>query len=170
MFVPISFIVQEGFKLDTQEDIILMLDKFLLPAYPNHTTSNPAMTKTQCFSLISAFMQAGKLHIRFKPEEVDKAVNAFMEDRLWVEKDVIAAIRLAPGQSVYDWMAKPSLLRMGWLMLKQFGFLFRALWQLLTVGVKHKWYSFYAERTFTVPKAPSAPKGAEIRSLAKKDS
>lgn len=170
MFLPIQAIIQNEPMIDTQEDIILMLDRIVLPMYQNHITPNPAYTKAQCFGIVESFLKAGRLHLRFKPVEIDKAVDAFLEDRLWVDKEIIAQIRLAPHHSPYSWMAKPSLLRMVWQMVRQFGFLGRNLFYLAKTGITYRWYSFYAERTFTIPKAPSAPKIAEVKTLAKKDS
>lgn len=169
MFVPIQVILQNEANVETQEDLILLLDRILLPGYPNHTTPNPGYTKAQCFGIVESFLKAGKLSLRFKPVEVEKAVDAFLEDRLWVEKDTLKNIRLAPHHTPYTWMAKPSLLRMWWVMLTQVGYLFRNLYQLFTTGIKYRWYSFYPERTFTVPKAPQAPKVAAVKAI-KKDS
>lgn len=173
MFLPLSvLILQNEPPVNTQEDLILCLDKFLLPKYPNHTTPNPGYTKTECFGLVHSLMHAGKLHIRFRPSEIDKAVDAFLEDRLWVDRETLKNLRLPPNSTPYGWMADPSFLKMTWLMAQEVWKCVRSVWTLAKVATLHRYYyTFCRERTFTVPKAPVVPKGANLVSLAsKKDS
>lgn len=169
MFVPLSLLVQQESTLSTPEDVIQALDRWVLPKYPTFTSANPAMTKVECMGVIHSFAQAGKLHLRLKPVEVDKAVDAFLEDRLWVNKDILETIRLLPNQRPDSWMPKPTFFRI----LTRIPYVwFEALTvtlKMLQIATTYTFYLFTKERGFTVPKAPVEKKPATV-TLIKKDS
>lgn len=168
MFVPLAMLAQSESVLYTPEDVILALDRWVLPRYPEHTSGNPAMTKLECMGVLNSFHQAGKFHLSLKPMEIDQAVDAFMEDRLWVARSVTETLILLPNQRPEHWMAKPTLGRV----LKAFGSLVIEACQvtggLIKAFATYTWYQHKAPRAVTVPNATERPL-ASLK-LLKKDS
>jgi hypothetical protein len=96
--------------LRTTEDMVKALDRWVLKHYPNHTTTNSHITKTQCMGVLHSFYAAGKIHYAIKCEEVVQAVDAFLEDRLWVSKDELKTLKLFPNQRPEFWLRQPNVL------------------------------------------------------------
>ena len=154
MFIPISILNQMLPPVNTQEDLIQALDMFVLPHYPDFMTKNPALTKAECFGVVASILQAGKLHLKFKAVEVDKAVDAFLEDRLWVSKAEIAEIELLPNQTPYGYMTTASIARIFKVLVQETQRYVVRMWTAVIVSFKLWYYSFKPERTFKIPRSP----------------
>lgn len=169
MFVPIALLAQQESVLYTPEDAILALDRWVLPKYPTFTTTNPALTKLECMGILNSFHQAGKFHLSLKPVEIEKAVDAFLEDRLWIPKSTLSDIVLLPNQRPDYWMAKPSFFKVLALIPRVLFEASQVIWSLAIACGTYTYYSFRTEREVKVPKAPNERKVATLTSI-KKDS
>lgn len=169
MFVPLSLLAQNESILYTPEDAILALDRWVLPKYPAFTTANPAMTKLECMGVLNSFHHAGKFHLSLKPAEIEKAVDAFLEDRLWVPKSLLEGLNLLPNQRPYYWMAKPTLIRVLGMVPRVLAEAAGVLFSLFVACTKYTYYSFRKEREIKIPKSPNERKPATV-TLIKKDS
>lgn len=171
MFVPLALLAQQESILYTPEDAILVLDRYVLPHYPNFTTTNPGMTKMQCMGVLNSFHQAGKFHLSLKPVEIEQAVDAFLEDRLWVPRNTLETLTLLPNHRPDTWMAKPTFFRILFNALPRVLFEVTAvIYSLFVAATKYTFYSFRAPREVKVPKNPNERKPATPLSLIKKDS
>lgn len=111
MFVPIGLLIQDQEKiLRSSYDMIEALDRWVLPRYPKYTTMNPAYTRQECMGVLRSFYAAGKIHLAVTPKEVVDAVEAFMEDRLWVSKTSLDQLGTLGSHSPYTWLRQPNLL------------------------------------------------------------
>jgi hypothetical protein len=157
MFVPLAVLAQNESMLYTPSDLILALDRWVLPKYPEHTTGNPAMTKLECMGVLSSFHEAGKFHLSLKPLEVEQAVDAFMEDRLWVSRSVTETLILLPNQRPESWMSKPTfvrILRAMWAVSTEWFF---TLFHLAKAFVVYSWYAKQEPREVVVPNPTERP-------------
>lgn len=171
MFVPLALLAQQESILYTPEDAILVLDRYILPHYPTFTTTNPGMTKQQCMGVLNSFHNAGKFHLSLKPVEIEQAVDAFLEDRLWVPKSTLETLTLLPNYRPDSWMAKPTFFRVFFSAIPRLVFeSLTVLYSLLAAATKYTFYSLKAAREVKVPKNPNERKPATPLSLIKKDS
>lgn len=168
MFVPLAMLTQNEDTLRTPEDLILALDRWVLPRYPEHTSGNPAVTKLECMGVLNSFHQAGKFHLSLKPEEVEGAVNAFLEDRLWVPRTVLETLLLLPSQRPDYWMAKPTIFRIAKVLPSVVWHCISTIGQLISACATYTWYSYKAPRQVTVPNPSERPLASVT--LLKKDS
>lgn len=155
MFVPLTVLIQSEDQLRSPEDVIKALDRWVLPKYPDFMTQNPAFTKVECMGVLNSFQAAGKLHVRLKPVEVHKAVNAFLEERLWVDKPTLDTIELLPNQLPEGWMIRPTLFKTLMLIPRVLIEATQVILNLIKTGILYTFYSFTAERNFTMPKGPT---------------
>ncbi len=169
MIPAAHLIMQNESMLYAPEDLILALDRWILPKYPNLTTQNPAITKVECMGILHAFHTAGKMHMRFKAAEITKAVDAFLEDRLWVERKTLDALQLLPNQRPEFWMTQPSLFKVLRIIPRVMWEASVTIWNLLSMSGVYTFYRFTREREFSVPKSPTERKAATV-TLIKKDS
>lgn len=157
MFVPLALLAQQESTLYTPEDLILALDKWVLPRYPEHTSGNPAMTKLECMGVLNSYHQAGKFHLSLKPVEVEQAVDAFMEDRLWVPSTVVETLLLLPNQRPEYWMQKPTFVRISKAIPMVIFEAFKVVGHLLAAFATYTWYSYKAPRPVVVPNSTERP-------------
>lgn len=166
MFVPVSYLVQQESRIETGEDVVKVLDRYILPNYPNFTTANVTMTKMECMGVLYSFQSAGKLHFRLKPEEIETAVDAFLEDRFWLDSSVVKEATLAYDKRPRSWMLQPNLFTCIGTIPKVVLEAISVTWELITIGVMSTVYRFYKVRELNLPKMPTTNRPV---SSAKKD-
>lgn len=170
MFAPLSVLVQNESKLYTPEDLVLALDRWVLPKYTEQMTQNPAITKLECMGVLKSFHDAGKFDISLKPGEVCRAVDAFLEDRLWVNTELLSTLELLPNQRPEMWMMRPNLTRVVFNAIPNLVFdAVFTFFSIMKLGILGTYYGFRTEREIKLPKSPTPRKAASI-SLIKKDS
>ena len=155
MFVPLSLLIQDEQVLKTPEDVIGALDRWILPRYPNLTTQNVAMIKAECFGVLYSFQSAGRLHYRLKPVEVELAVNAFLEDRFWLETNSVKNVEVLHDHNPQNWMSQPNLFKCLKAIPRVIFQSFKLMADLIVMGVISSVYKFYSVRAFEVPVCPT---------------
>lgn len=168
MFVPLDLLAQEEARIETPEDVVKSLDRWILPLYKEYTTSNPLITKIQCMRVLQSFQAAGKLHVRMKPSEISRAVDAFLEDRLWVSKEDLDSISSEQVADPEVWVAKPTIINVlrtaPRVMYEAVGIVASLLKAMMT----YYWYLPTKDRDLVVPKV-SIDRTASKPILTKKD-
>lgn len=86
MFVPTIALLNDQ-PLESVRDCVRVLETYVLPHYQNETTPNVGYTKQQCYGVLASFFQAGKLNPHLMPYDIDDAVETFMDEKLWVNRD-----------------------------------------------------------------------------------
>lgn len=157
MFVPIGLLLQNEKVVTTKEQLVEVLDRWVLPSYPQFTTTNPLVTKTQCFGVMHSYYASGKLHIKLRAEDIEMAVNAFLEDRLWVNQKTLSEIEVSSNQDPKNWIVKPTMLRCLTAIPKVLFEATYVLLSLLKTGVMYTFYSMMPVKKFVIPKQPSVP-------------
>lgn len=168
MIVPISLIAQTESMLFTPEDVILALDRWVLPNYKNLSTNHAANTRLECMGVLNSFYQAGKFHMSLKPSEIEEAVNVFMEDRLWVSRDTMKGLVLLPNQRPETWMIKPTLRAVACAIPKVLFEAAYVIYNLISASVTYTWYASKAPRSVKVPNPTE--RASSTLTLVKKDS
>lgn len=106
MIIPMQIGIEEE-PVNSPRDVVVTLDKWVLPHYPHHITNNPGLTRAQCMGVLQSLQYVGKMGFQLKASEVQASVNAFLEDRLWVDLAKLPAP--LPGDDPKNWLLKPTM-------------------------------------------------------------
>jgi len=155
MFVPIGLLVQSATVVRDMEGIVKVLDQWVLPHYPEFTTKNPHMTKTQCMGVLHSYYAAGKIHYSITPQEVEMAVDAFLTDRLWLDTRLLETINLFESQKPSNWLRQPNPVSCVLATARLWLEAFRTTVALFCMAVGSIAYKFIPKKKFSIPENPS---------------